>query len=315
MNSVISNEDQMKEYFLLQLRMTTRRIKDAGIEPWVGYTVLLLGFAGFSIYLFQRTPFAAYILVLLGLSLTARLSETNRNEFLHVTFGDKKARVVRLLENLATISPFLLFLLIRQAFVPGLTLLLGSGLIALVNININLSFTLPTPFSAKPFEFSSGFRKSLHVITAAYILSAIAVSAGNFNLGIFSMLILFAVAMGYHTKPEDGFFIWIHNKTARQFLFSKLKTAVIFSSLLALPVALLLGISFPSEILLILLFGLIGIAFLVCTIVSKYSIYPAELNIPQIISLTICVWLPPALLLLIPYLFLKSEKRLSRLLK
>ena len=64
-----------------------------------------------------------------------------------------------------------------------------------------------------------------------------------------------------------------------------------------------------------LLFFLVGWAFLVCMIVSKYAAYPDELNLTQAILMSLCVWFPPLLIVLIPYLFFKSQNRLCSLLK
>jgi Trk-type K+ transport system membrane component len=98
-------------------------------------------------------------------------------------------------------------------------------------------------------------------------------------------------------------------------LFSKIKTAILFSSSLALPIALVLSIFFHQNIGLILFFFIVGWAFLTAIIVTKYSAYPDEMNIPQGILLAVCLWFPPILIVLIPYLFQKSENQLSSLLK
>jgi hypothetical protein len=98
-------------------------------------------------------------------------------------------------------------------------------------------------------------------------------------------------------------------------LFSKIKTAILFSSSLALPITLALSIFFYQSIGLILLFFLVGWAFLTAIIVTKYSAYPEEMNILQGILLAVCLWFPPILIILIPYLFRKSENQLSSLLK
>ena len=129
------------------------------------------------------------------------------------------------------------------------------------------------------------------------------------------MLLVFATTLSYYTKPENEFYVWTYNRNPRQFLFGKIKTAILYSSSLAIPIALVLAVFYYQNIGLILLFFAIGWAFLTAVIFAKYSAYPDEMNIPQGILLAICLWFPPVLIVLIPFLFRKSENQLSSLLK
>ena len=129
------------------------------------------------------------------------------------------------------------------------------------------------------------------------------------------MLLVFAITLGYYAKPENSYYVWSFSLSPKMFLIHKIKIAMLFSSLLALPVALILAIFFPGKIEFMLLFFLVGWAFLVCMIVSKYAAYPDELNLMQAILMSLCIWFPPLLIVLIPYLFFKSQNRLSSLLK
>ena len=211
--------------------------------------------------------------------------------------------------------PFLAFLLYKQLFVSAGLLFTSTVILALVNFRTSLNFTIWTPFSKQPFEFTSGFRNTFYLFFLAYILTIIAVFVNNFNLGVFSMLLVFATTLSYYTKPENEFYVWTYNHNPRQFLFGKIKTAILYSSSLAIPIALVLAVFYYQNIGLILLFFAIGWAFLTAVIVAKYSAYPDEMNIPQGILLAICLWFPPVLIVLIPFLFRKSENQLSSLLK
>ena len=305
----------MKEYFKLQYKITNRRFKDSGFEPLLAYIILTLAFIGLSVYLFYKTEFAEYIYSLCSLTLISKFSEIKRTEFLRLCFGDKKLKKIRITENLIITLPFFIFLIYKQLFFSAFILIILTIIFALASFRTNLNFTIPTPFTKKPFEFTTGFRNTFYLILAAYILTSIAVSANNFNLGIFAMLFVFAITLSYYTKPETVYYVWVYNLNAKFFLFNKIKTAMLFSFYLTFPIALVLGIFFHQNINVLLLFFLIGWAFLVCMIVSKYSAYPDELNIMQGILLAICIWFPPLLIVLIPYLFRKSEIRLSSLLK
>jgi hypothetical protein len=305
----------MKEYFKLLYRMTNRRFKDTGFEPLFAYLILTVGFVGLSIYLFHKTEFAEYIYVLSALTLIGKLSETRRTEFLKICFGDTKLKKIRVTENLICSLPFLIFLLYKQLFLSALLLFVLTTILALVNFRTTLNFTLWTPFSQRPFEFTTGFRNTFYLFFVAYALTVIAVSVNNFNLGVFAMLLVFATTLSYYTKPENEYYVWIYNVNAKEFLFSKIKTAILFSTSLALPIAIVIAIFYPQNIGILLLFFLVGWTFLISVIVSKYSAYPDEMNITQGILLALCIWFPPILVILIPYLFKKSENRLSSLLK
>lgn len=305
----------MREYFELQHKMTNRRFKDTGLEPLLAYFILTVGFIGLSIYLFIKSDFAEYIYLLFALTLIGKLSETRRTEFLKICFGDTQLKKIRITENLICSIPFLAFLLYKQLFVSAGLLLILTAILAIVNFRTTFNFTIWTPFSKRPFEFTTGFRNTFYLFFSAYALTIISVSVNNFNLGVFAMLLIFATTLSYYTKPEHEYYVWTYNVNAKAFLFSKIKTATLFSASLSLPIAIVLAIFFPQNIGILSLFFLFGWAFLISVIVSKYSTFPDEMNITQGILLALCIWFPPILVVLIPYLFKKSENRLSRLLK
>jgi hypothetical protein len=305
----------MKEYFELQYKMINRRFKDAGFEPLFAYFTLTVGFVGLSIYIFRKTEFAEYIFMLSALTLIGKLSETRRTEFLKICFGDTKLKKIRVTENLICSFPFLIFLLYKQHFLSVLMLFVLAIILALVNFRTTLNFTIWSPFSKRPFEFITGFRNTFYLFAMAYALTAISVSVNNFNLGVFAMLLVFATTLSYYSKPENEYYVWIYSVNAKEFLFSKIKTAILFSTLLALPIAMVLVSFYSQNIGILSLFFLAGWAFLISIIVSKYSAYPDEMNITHGILLALCIWFPPILVVLIPYLFKKSENRLSSLLK
>lgn len=295
--------------------MINRRFKDAGFEPLLAYIILAAIFAALSAYLFYKTEFATYIYSLLALALAGKLSEIRRTEFIKLCFGDKKLQEIRIAENLIIAFPFLVFLVFKHQFLASIVLLILATLLALVNFRTELNFTIPTPFSKKPFEFSTGFRNTFYLVIGAYVLTVIAVSVNNFNLGIFAMLLMFAITLSYYSNPENEYYVWTYSLNPKMFLSQKIKTALRFSSFLALPIAIILAIFYQHSIGFILIFFLIGWAFLVCMIVTKYATYPDELNVGQAVLLSLCIGFPPLLIVLIPYLFFKSENRLSSLLK
>ncbi len=292
-----------------------RQFQDLGIQPVLAYLFLFVGFVAVSTYLFYKTELAQYIYLLSAVSLISGLSETRRNDFLKLCFGDGKLKRLRLAENFIVAFPFLLVLLLKVQLLSALTLTVIAALFAVVNFRTSINLVIPTPFYRKPFEFTTGFRNTFYLIFIAYALTIIAVAVGNFNLGMFALLLVFAVTLTYYTQPEHQYYVWMHNLSPKMFLFRKIKTAVLHSAYLVLPIAITLGIYSPESIDVLLLFLLMGWAFLVCRVIIKYAAYPDTLTIPQGILLALCFGFPPLLLAVIPYLFSKSENRLSNLLK
>ena len=295
--------------------MTNRKFQDVGFNPQLAYILMTVLFAGLSILLFQKTEFAIYIYLLIALTLLGKLSETRRTEFLKICYGDTQLKKIRIIENLIYSIPFFAFLLYKHLIVYAGLLWLLTTILALVNFRTTLNFTIWTPFSKRPFEFMTGFRNSFYILFAAYALTIIAVLINNFNLGVFSMLLVFVTILSYYSKPENEYFVWVHNQNPKVFLLNKIKTALLFSSSIVLPIVLILAIFIPQNIGIILFFFLVGLAFLISVIVVKYAAYPDEINITQGIFLALCIWFPPILIILIPFFFKKSENRLSRLLK
>ncbi|MHA8061415.1 ABC transporter permease [Aquirufa beregesia] len=295
--------------------MCNRHLKDAGIHPLVAYVLLTALFLGLSVYLFKSTEFAPYIYLLVALSLIGNLSEKRRTEFLRLCFGDSGMKKIRICENVLASVPFLAFLLYQQLFVYLALLVALVILMALSHFKTAFQWTLWTPFSKRPFEFTVGFRNTFYLFILAYGLAVMAVVQNNFNLGIFALLIIFTTCLFYHAKAENEYYVWSFHLKPKEFLFRKIKTALLYSTLLALPIALLLSYFFYQNIGIILLFMVLAWAFLISMIVSKYSEYPNEIYLAPSILLVLCLWFPPLLLIFIPYYFKKSENRLTRILK
>ncbi len=305
----------MKDYFILQSKLLSRKLSDTGVNPLLGVLLAIALFIGLSVYLFSKVAYAPYVLSLIAIGVISNLSETRRNEFLKICFGDAKFKQLRVVENLIVALPFILFLCYKLLFLFALCLAIVAVLLALSSFSTSLNFTIPTPFYKKPFEFTVGFRNTFYLFAVAYALAIIAVWANNFNLGIFALLFVFAITLSYYAKPENEYFVWSHNLSVNQFLFDKLTTAFLYSTVLALPVVAILGVGFINQLHFALLFLLPGYAFLMCVVLAKYSAYPNEMSLPQGLLLAMCVWFPPALIAVIPYFFIRSGKRLQYLLK
>jgi len=305
----------MKEYFQLQFKMTNRKLTDFGLNSLIGFILLLTGFIGLSIYLFSKTEFAEYVFILIALSFVSKLSETKRNDFLKYCFRNIEYRKLRLIENYIVALPFIAFLIYKQLFSSVSVLTILTLLMALVNFNRTFNYTIPTPFYKKPFEFTVGFRSTFYLFIFAYFLTFMAVSVGNFNLGIFALLLVFLVSLSFYSKLENEYYIWSFIDTPKGFLIKKIKTGLVYSTILIIPILTVLGIFFFSEKKTLLIFLLLGYVYLVTIILAKYSGYPNEMNLPQGILIGISLLFPPILIGIIPFFYLQSIKRLNDILE
>lgn len=304
----------MKDYFQLQVVMTNRKIKEAGLHPFVGYSLGIIAYILLSEYVFHKTEFAKYVVILVCLSFLFQLSDKPRVDFLLSTFGAKTKNKIRVLENLIISIPFVSFLVYKTLFFEAFILFISSIAIALFFFSTSLNFTVPTPFSKNPFEFTTGFRRTFLIFPLAYALTIIAINVDNLNLGIFSMLLIFLTTLSFYSKPEEEYYVWIHADNPTSFLKRKIWIATKYSILLTLPISLGLLIFYPAEYDLIFIFLLAGILFLWTMILAKYAAFPSEINLPEGFILAFAISFPPLTLLIIPYFYVKSIQNLRLIL-
>ena len=304
----------LQQYFGLQLSMLKRQLIDFGLNPILGFIIILIGFYGLSFYLFTKTEYANYLYVLIALSVVFKYSEVNRNDFLKFTFPKENYFKIRILENLITVTPFIIFLCFKKELYTIFFLVVLSTLITLMNTNKQVRFTIPTPFYNKPFEFIVGFRIWISVFLFAYFLTAMSIIYQNFNLGIFSLILAFLVCLSFYNEPENEFYVWIYKLKVNRFLLDKIKTAIISATLICLPITLALILSFKTNIQAVIGFQVLGYCYLLTIILTKYSTYPQKMNLPQGILLALSIAMPPILLVLIPFFYFQSHKRLKEIL-
>ena len=284
---------------------------DFGLPLLIGFTLLTFVFILLSNHLFENTEFAVYVYGLIAISFVSKLSEPKRNDFLKLIYNKDKYRKLRVVENIIYCLPFTLFLVYKNQFAFSSILNLLVIIITIFNFSTNVNATIPTPFSKKPFEFTVGFRKTFYVFPIAYFLTYISVSVGNFNLGIFSMLLIGITCFSYYSKIENDYFVWNYNLSPNEFLFEKTKTCLINFSLLNLPITLTLGSVFFNQIDILIVFILLCYVYLSTMIFAKYSSFPNEMNMSQGILIGLSLMFPPILLILIPLFYSQSIKKLN----
>jgi len=177
-------------------------------------------------------------------------------------------------------------------------------------INALNARAFPTPFSRRPWEFTSGFRKSWPLLLVAAFLLTMGLRVDNFELSIFSACIPGFVAMGYYGKPEPGFYVWVHTFTPRGFLHRKLALGCTQLFLLGLPFLVAVLVYFPERWLIIFSLQLLIQFYLILMITAKYANYPEEIDLQHSFLIGGGVILPPLLLGIIPFFYRRALGRL-----
>ncbi len=304
----------MKFYFSLQSKRIRRLIEAAGFNPALGLCLFAGVFVFSSFMLFQRVGYAEYIYPLVALALLSVLGRRDRNEFLKNTFTVNGYKRLRIIENSLFVTPFALFLLLQGYWMQSLGLYAGALAMAFLNQNSNRGMAFPTPFGRWPFEFAAGFRRTWWVFPIAYVLAYFALRADNLNLAIFALVASFLPCINYYSKPEPTFFVWVYAATPAQFLWSKVKIALGYSLLISAPLMIALIAFEPSKFYLVLAFELVGMAYVVASLLGKYAFFPAEINLMQGIILGLSIWFPPLLVVVIPYFYTKAKSNLQSVL-
>jgi len=304
----------MKYYFTLQYKILNRHLRAFGLYPILGYLLGVILFVAGSLYLFSKTEYAAYIYAFLALSPLSLLSETKRTDFLKSCFSVQDYSKIRMSENLILIFPFLIFLGFKKEWLVLLGLTFVAILLAKIHFKNQLNYTIPTPFYKKPFEFIIGFRTAIGMIGFAYFLTIMGISVGNFNLGIFSLLVVFLTSFSFYAQPDSQFYVWIFSHSSATFLLDKIKIGIGYITILALPILLGLGYFFPEKWRLLLLFLGLGYLYLSTIILAKYAAFPRAMNLPESIFIVVSVLFPPFLLFVIPFFYRRSIKNLNTIL-
>lgn len=305
----------MKSYFSLQFRMLNRQLTEWGIEPLFGYLLGLFAFIGISIQLFEQTLYGEYIYILIALSFILQRNEVKKAEFLQLCFSKFDYYKIRIIENLIISIGFICFLVVQECYLSSLLLLLSTVLFSIIDYKTNFSFTIPTPFHKHPFEFTIGFRNNFYMYLFSYFLTCMSISANNFNLGVFSLLLTLLSCLSYFTNSENEFYVWMFSMTPKEFIRYKLKTIILYSTLLALPVLVSLSLFFPTEIDLVIGFQCLGYLFIFTTMLAKYSIFPQKLNVQSGIVFALTLWFPALLFVILPYLYVQSIQKLKEILQ
>lgn len=246
----------------------------------------------------------------------AKLNSEAKNLFLKITFKQREYFQIKAIENIITCIPFILFLCYKKFFFSALVLFSFSFLMIFFKQRGAKSFTIPTPFSKQPFEFILGFRENFLTFPFLLFLTIKSISVNNFNLGIFSLFATALVCLTFYFKLEPPYFVWIFNhNSAKQFLFSKIKTGIVHFMFISTPSTLLLTIYFHENIEIIALVYALSICYIITMILAKYANYPHKISILEAFIITISFLFFPLLIILIPHLYSKAIKQIKTILE
>lgn len=184
-----------------------------------------------------------------------------------------------------------------------------------VNHKMNYNIVIPTPFFRRPFEFTIGFRNTFFLFVLSYGLAVISMIVNNYNIGIFSLLLVFLIVISYYLKPENEYIVLIYALTPAKFLFEKIKIAFGYTTFLCFPIFFSLAIFDFSQIYILIIFTALGYLYLIAIILAKYSAYPNEMELLQGIITALCIAFPPMLIFSIPFFLNQAISNLKRILK
>lgn len=292
-----------------------RTFEEAGINQVLGSGITIALFAVVSHLIILREDYGPYLYLLVAVIFLNILSESSRNNFLKSCFKGYNYRIVRVIENIFLALPFAICFMVYGFYFFAFSILALSIALSLFTHSFKSDLALPTPFSKKPFEFATGFRKAVLLIILSYIIGFIAIYIQNFNLAISTLVALFLIMITFYSLQEHTFFVWVHSMPARTFILSKISTSIMFSFVLTLGLALPIAIFFPSSVYQILIIELLGIALVVTSLLGKYASFPSESSLFHSLIIAFSLVFPYLLFFIIPFLYLRSRNKLTLILK
>jgi len=295
--------------------MLNRHISDSGINPFVFSVALSIIFIILSNYIFSKGSGVEYFYALIPVILASKLNDDSRNQFLKSFFSKKRYIGVRIIENMTIALPFILYLIYDGKHLTALILVVFITMMTFINFANPFNHSVPTPFYKYPFEFIVGFRKSFPLIFIAYLLAVIAIIVTNFNLGLFSLVVVLLVCLSYYTSLEEHFYVWFYSLNAKMFILNKAQILIAYTTLLCFPILLVLTIFFKEQFLQILIVQCIGYVYVLTALLSKYSNLPNRITLLEIIIFSVSLVIVPLLVFIIPYFYFKSQKRLKETLE
>lgn len=298
----------IRYHFGLQLKRLSRLFDENGLIPifgFVGIPILLI-LLGQLIYM--REDYGPYAIA--GLSALFSMDMARLDlQFRRSLYGKWTATYIALLESLVLALPFLLLLLWHQNW-PLAGALLGLCTLTPFTIGSISRKAIKTPFYKIPFEFIRGFRMYWPLYIFLFFILFQAISVHNFNLGAFVLGACSISSLFFYSYQEPPSYVIDDIRNENSFLFSKLRHAWFGNLILCSVITAILLFFFTDNWLLITGIIIAGQILLSAMVLAKYSAYPRDMQLPQIIMLGFIFWLPPTIVIVIPLLYRSAKKSL-----
>lgn len=273
--------------------------------------VLFIGLSELFFSKFHKNP---SLYLVLGIILIFLSTNETRNDFLKSCFTRQDFRRIRWIENGLLSLPFSFFLSYQGHFSLALAFLFLSFVLTFIPLKRKYNFTLPTPFSRYPFEFTRGFRYFFILHGLTYFFTYMAIAYSNFNMGILILLVSFLVNAIYFSFQENTLDVWVFHHTTKQFLLLKAKTIIRYGAVSSFPIIVALFFFFSANFTWTLLVILIGFHYIFLFLVMKYTFLPSKPSFADELIQLFCLFFPPAMLVAIPYYSIQSMKNLREIL-
>jgi hypothetical protein len=301
-------------YLQLQYKLQLRRAKASGIPLWL-LVGMCLGALGVWGWLCGSKPYEAFGVGILVLwQMLQKLGSLERNEFLFLAFGKSKKRSIRAVENTLVAAPFAATMLLQKQWLFASSYLCFALVMALFHAKKSSSKALPTPFGKRPFEFASGFRSTWFLFPICMLSFIAAKNFDNVNYALFGLILSVLTILNYFNKPEAEYFVWNFALSPASFLWYKIKTTLLHTALLLFPQIVLALFFFPQDWISIGIIALYGFMIILAQLLAKYITFPNEIGAAQTVYVGLCIWFPPMVVVMVPYLFSKAAQNLSRIL-
>lgn len=290
--------------------LISRRIRNFGIHPVLGFLLLILLVVVLPAILLERQKYFAPTYFCAGVLSLIPLNKKERCDFLRNCHTKRNYYLTRCVENLIVTLPYMIIFMVHHKCLYVLALLVFAVLTLFLSLK-KISIVIPTPLLKSSFEFVLGFRYSFILIFGLYFMCFEAAIYQNLALGVASLLLLFVIFIGYFFYAEPDYYVWIYKSSSKDFLSEKMINVARNALILTILPILLLSFSFHPDILVVLYFFLHGFCCLMCSIVLKYYVYPAPMNIGEEILLVLTIICPLLPLVLCFALWKKTVKKLS----
>jgi len=206
------------------------------------------------------------------------------------------SRICSLIEIFLVSIPFHLVLLWHHKFLEAILLLVAS-IVIVFTPGFNHPFTVPTPFYKLPYEFPRGFRLYMLMFLVLLFILIQGIKVDNFNLALSTLVMASLICAFFYSWRESEYFIRINVRSSAQFLVMKLRIAFFGYFILTFPWLVVIGFYFNSSYMIISAAYILGYILILTIIFAKYSAYPRDLQLPQIMLIGLGISIPPLMLI------------------